>query len=58
MTPHGGIRASRSPSIELVYANNAVCHMISGKAVARAIRGHLLVDAAFNTYGPSPEAIP
>lgn len=32
-----------------VYAENAVKHMLTGKAVARAIRGHLLVDAALNT---------
>ena len=31
-----------------MYANNAVPHILSGKAVARAIRGHLLVDAALN----------
>ena len=32
----------------LVYAKNAVSHILSGKAVVRAIRGHLLVDAALN----------
>ncbi|KAJ6661273.1 hypothetical protein lerEdw1_015410 [Lerista edwardsae] len=30
--------------LEEVYAENAVVHMLSGKAVARAVRGHLLVD--------------
>ena len=34
--------------LELVYATNAVPHILSGKAVARAIRGHFLVDAALN----------
>ena len=34
--------------LELVYAKNAVPHILSGKAVAHAIRGHLLVDAALN----------
>ena len=34
--------------LELVYAKNAVGHMLSGKAVARAIRGNFLVDAALN----------
>ncbi|CAH3151809.1 unnamed protein product [Porites lobata] len=34
--------------LELVYAKNAVPHILSGKAVARAIRGHFLVDAALN----------
>ena len=29
-----------------VYAENSVIHMVSGKAVARAIRGHLLVESS------------
>ena len=33
---------------EVVYAKNAVSHMLSGKAIARAVRGHFLVDAALN----------
>ena len=33
---------------ELVYAENTVKHMLSGKAIARAIRAHFLVDAAVN----------
>lgn len=32
--------------LERVYAPNAVVRMLSGKAVARAVRGHLLVDTA------------
>ena len=35
--------------LQLVYAENTVTHMLSGKAYDRAIRGHLLVDAALNT---------
>ena len=35
--------------LEVVYAGNTVGHMLSGKAVSRAVRGHLLVDAAMNT---------
>ena len=35
--------------LEVVYAGNTVCHMMSGKAVSRAVRGHMLVDAALNT---------
>ena len=35
--------------LEVVYASNTVNHMLSGKAVSRAVRGHLLVDAALNT---------
>ena len=34
--------------LELIYAPNAVIHMMSGKAVARAVRGHSIVDAALN----------
>lgn len=34
--------------LELIYAPNAVKHMLSRKAVARALRGHLIVDAALN----------
>ena len=34
--------------LELVYAKNTVPHIMSGKAVVRAIRGHLLIDAALN----------
>lgn len=33
----------------VVYAGNTVCHMMSGKAVSRAVHGHMLVDAALNT---------
>ena len=35
--------------LKLVYGKNAVGHMISGKALARAVRGHFLVDAALNS---------
>ena len=31
-----------------MYAPNAVVHMLTGKAIARAVRAHLLVDAALN----------
>ena len=34
--------------LELVFASNTTAHMMSGKAVSRAIRGHLLIDAALN----------
>ena len=34
--------------LELVYAKNVVPHILSGKALARAIGGHFLVDAAQN----------
>ena len=35
--------------IEVVYTENAVKHILSGKAIARAIRGHFMVHAALNT---------
>ena len=35
-------------ALELVFAPNAVIHILSGKAYDRAVRGHLLVDAALN----------
>ena len=34
--------------LELLYAKNAATHMLTGKAVLRAIRGHLLVVSALN----------
>ena len=34
--------------LEVVYAENAVKHILSGKAIARAVRGHLMVHAALN----------
>ena len=30
----------------IIYDENAVEHILSGKAISREIRGHLLVDAA------------
>ena len=33
----------------MIYAPNAVEHILTGKAIARAVRAHLLVDAALNT---------
>ena len=33
-------------ALEMVYGPNAVTHMMSGKAVSRALRGHFLVEAA------------
>jgi len=35
--------------LKVVYAPNAVIHMISGKAVSRSVRGHFLVNAALNS---------
>lgn len=35
--------------LESIYAPNAVEHILTGKAIARAVRSHLLVDVAVNT---------
>ena len=35
--------------LELVYAPNTVTKILCGKAIARAIRGHFLVEGALNT---------
>ena len=35
--------------LELIYAENTVTHMMTGKVYDRAFRGHLLMDAALNT---------
>ena len=35
-------------AIETVYAPKSVDHILSGKAISRAIRSHTLVDAALN----------
>ena len=34
--------------LETIYASNAVVHMLSGKAISRAVRAHFIVDAALN----------
>ena len=34
--------------LELIYAPNAVDHIMTGKAIARAVRANLIVDAALN----------
>ena len=34
--------------LELIYASNAVDHIFTGKAIARAVRAHLIADAALN----------
>lgn len=33
----------------MIYEPNAVEHIFTGKAIARAVHAHLLVDAALNT---------
>ena len=34
--------------LEQIYASSVVTHILSGKAVSRAMRGHLLLDSALN----------
>ncbi|VDI18420.1 Hypothetical predicted protein [Mytilus galloprovincialis] len=34
--------------LELIYAPNAVSHILNGKAVARALRAHMLIDTALH----------
>ena len=34
--------------LELIYAPNAVLHMLRGKAIAQAVRGRFIVDSALN----------
>ena len=36
--------------LEVVFAQNYVTHMLTGKAIARAVRGHFLVDAVLNAF--------
>ena len=51
--------------LELVYATNSFGHMMSGKAFARAVRGHFLVDSCLNNIlinrivkdGNNPESL-
>ena len=35
--------------LQVVFASNTASHMLSGKAVSRTSRGHLLLDAALHT---------
>ena len=35
--------------LETIYAENAVLHILNGKAISRAIRAHFLVDAALTS---------
>ena len=37
-----------SAVLQLVFAENTVTHILSGKAYSRAVRGHFLVDGALN----------
>ena len=34
--------------LEVVFAQNSVTHMLTGKAITRAVRGHFLADAVLN----------
>ena len=39
-----------SEALETIYAKNTIDHMLSGKAIARAIRGHFIVDAVLTSF--------
>ena len=45
---HGG--SSLSDALELCYGPNAQIHVLSGKSVARALRGYILVEAAIPNF--------
>ena len=34
--------------LQLIYASNAVVHMLTGKTIVPVVRGHFIVDAALN----------
>ena len=40
---------TRGNILDMVYASNATRNMLTGKVVSRAVRSHMLVDAALNT---------
>ncbi len=50
-------RSGLQETLENIYVEQVVTHILSGKAVNRAIRGHVLVDTALhsllaeNTFG-------
>ena len=44
--------------LETIYANNAITHMLTGKAVQRAFRGLLQVDSALSAMIVSDEKAP
>ena len=41
--------SGRKELLELIYGPNAFKHILTGKAIARAVRAHLLVDVVLNT---------
>ena len=42
------VESGRKELLELIYVPNAVEHILTGEAIARAVRAHLLVDAVLN----------
>ena len=44
----GGGGTGLQEAFELVYAENVVVHILNGKAYSRAVRAHLLMDAALS----------
>ena len=45
MPPHGFFRAEGAATTHIQYMPNAVDHILTGKAVSRAVRAHILLDA-------------
>ena len=43
-------RSGLQQLLEVVFAQNSVTHMLTGKAIARAVQGHFLADAILNGY--------
>ena len=42
-------KSGLSDILEKIYGENAVHHILTGKAYSRALRGHLIVDSALNS---------
>lgn len=45
---HNIERSGIQGKLELIYDTNTVPHMLSGRAIARAVRGHFLIDTALH----------
>ena len=45
----GSIGSGLKDALQTIYGRNTVEHMISGKAVSRALRGHFLTESALTT---------
>ena len=41
-------RSGLQELLEVIYADTAVCHILTSKAISRAIRGHILIEAVLH----------